>query len=98
MAEIRQTPETPAIIAGDAPSPTPLGPSAADIAERTGDYTAFDRIVDRYVAEIRVGRRKRRVNEDTTPRCPECDHPLTGSVRPGSHGRPCMTVLEPVTT
>jgi len=95
---IRQTPETVVRMtyAVDDPSPAPPGPSASEIASQTGDYTAFDRIVDGYVAELRLGGRHRRIKDgagDTTPRCPDCGHPLTGSVRPGSHGRPCMTVL-----
>src|SRR5580765_4354526 len=94
---IRRTLELPVTIRGDAPSPTPLGPSAADVAEQTGDYTAFDRVVAEYVAELRLGKKHRRKPgdkpPDATPRCPECGHELVGSVIRGSHGRPCMTVL-----
>lgn len=74
-------------------APTVDTRSASQLAEETGDFTAFDAVVDRYLDEVGARRRHRRVLPDITPRCPACDHPLTGSVTPSSHGRPCMTVL-----
>lgn len=77
------------------PSPAPLGPSASEIAEQTGDYTLFDEIVEQYIAELGGRRHHRRTRpEISRPACPDCGHSLTGSVRPGSHGRPCMAVLD----
>ena len=79
--------------AADDPSPVDTR-SASEIASETGDYTEFDRVVGQYLAEISGGRRRHRpTNPPGPPKCPECGHVLTGSVRPGSHGRPCMTVV-----
>lgn len=65
---IRQIPETSAKVADVvvlAPSPTlPRDASAAELAELTGSYTAFDQVVDQYVAELRLGKRHRRVRPD----------------------------------
>jgi hypothetical protein len=70
--------------------------SASEIAAETGDYTLFDQIVEDYLREIGVRRIHRRTKPEIGPpaSCPDCGHSLTGSVRPGSHGQPCMTVLE----
>lgn len=79
------------------PSPAVDERSAADVAAEAGDYSLFDQIVDDYVSEIRGERRthRRTKPEDVGPTgCPDCGHPLTGSVRPNRHGRPCMALLE----
>jgi hypothetical protein len=91
---IRQDPETAVTVRGvvGAPSPTPLR-SASDIAAETGDFTEFDRVIGQFVAEISGGRRRHRPSGRGPTICSDCGHPLVGSVRPDSHGRPCMTLL-----